>query len=446
MRQRLNAAKIDMDEQECRILNKTCQSYMPKYSAFLEGKYTMMKKCMVAKVRRKAGLPDDETGNPLRCYTNASESMNSVMKAEKNAFLRENPGVSKLSKLQFTRHVFESIHERQQEEVELAIAGLSEEYQLYSRASHLQVPVEVWFEWHEPERQAFIRKVNELSAEEILGKKEVPWPKADQAVRHEPEFLEPSVDLAQVLVTQFGYSSDNASFLEEEVRKLVNHPNAIQKKPSLESNSGSEFEVASNHSKTGRVQVTVYRDHTRCNCGRYRHDGICSHSLAIATKALILEQHFAFLSKKRKVANRSALAEHSVNHEVAGKKGGKNKFQYRQRNRNSCDRAEADAGQGYTEIHHNDHPFTLQMLSGVHKSCKSCDRDFCHKRRIIPFDLVVSHPERWYYPVNGDWSNKRATTRETTRYYHASKACILKRFPYFSADEYLRFHPILLLF
>ena len=93
LRKRLNAAKIDMDEQECRVLNKTCQSYMPKYSAFLEGKYTMMKKCMVAKVRRKAGLPDDETGNPVRCYTNASESMNSVMKAEKNAFLRENPQI-----------------------------------------------------------------------------------------------------------------------------------------------------------------------------------------------------------------------------------------------------------------------------------------------------------------------------------------------------------------
>ena len=93
---------------------------------------------------------------------------------------------------------------------------------------------------------------------------------------------------------------------------------------------------------------------------------------------------------------------------------------------------------GYSEIYDNDHPFTLQMLSEVHKSCKSCDRDFCHRRRIIPFDLVLSHPERWYYLINGDWSNKRASTRETTRYYHASKACILKRFAYFSAEEYLQ--------
>ena len=73
-------------------------------------------------------------------------------------------------------------------------------------------------------------------------------------------------------------------------------------------------------------------------------EAVHSASLSHIILARILEQHFAFLSKKGKVANQSALAEHSVNHEVAGKKGGKNKFQYRQRDRNSCDRAEADAG------------------------------------------------------------------------------------------------------
>ena len=311
--------------------------------------------------------------------------------------------MSKLSKLQFTRHVFESIHERQQEEVKMTIAGLSEEYELSSHAKYLQVPVDVWFDWNEQERRTYIRKVNDLSAEEILSRKEVPWPKDEnRAMQSEAEFLEPTVNVAQILESQFGYSADNASFLSNEVNKLLNHPNAIQRKPSMEINRDVEFEAASKHSKTGRVQVNVYSDHTRCSCGRYRHDGICSHSLAVATKAQIIEQHFAFLSKKRKVGNRSALAEHDVNHVVAGKKGGRNQFQYRPRDRNP-ERMAVDVSQhGYSEIYHNDHPFTLQMLSEVHKSCKSCDRDFCHRRRIIPFDLVLSHPEWWYYPINGD--------------------------------------------
>ena len=267
----------------------------------------------------------------------------------------------------------------------------------------------------------------------------MPWPKDGNLARQcETEFQEPSVDVAQVLETQFGYSADNAYFLRDEVRKLLNHPNAIQQKPSLEIDGENEYEVASKHSKTGSVQVKVYSDHARCRCGRYRHDGICSHSLAVATRAEIIEQHFVFLSKKRQVPNRSAVAEYAVNHEIAGKKGGKNKNQYKARYVDS-DRRETDASQhGYTEIYHNDHPFTLQMLAKEHRSCKSCDSDFCHKRIILPFNLVLSHPERWYYPINGDWANKKASTKETMRYYHASKACILKRFPYFTAEEYLK--------
>ena len=148
LKQRLNAAKAEMDDREKKILNKTSPSYVPRYSAYLKEKYDMMREHMIGKVRRKAGLPEDETGKPVRSYTNASESMKNSMKAERNSFLRHNPGVSKLSKLQCTRRIFESIHEREQEELKMAIAGLSEEYELSSHAKHLQVPVDVWFEWN----------------------------------------------------------------------------------------------------------------------------------------------------------------------------------------------------------------------------------------------------------------------------------------------------------
>ena len=121
LKQRLNATKPEMDEKERNILDSTRQT---KYGAFLEEKYSMIKKSMIGTARRKAGLPKDENGNPVHCYTNSSESMNHALKAEKNYFMRNNPGLSKLSKLQFTRHVFESIHERQQEELKLALPSL----------------------------------------------------------------------------------------------------------------------------------------------------------------------------------------------------------------------------------------------------------------------------------------------------------------------------------
>ena len=60
--------------------------------------------------------------------------------------------------------------------------------------------------------------------------------------------------------------------------------------------------------------------------------------------------------------------------------------------------------------------------------------DFCHRKKVIPFELIVSHKERWMYPVNGDWSNCRSSHQKTVRYYHAAKKCATNRFTYFSVD------------
>lgn len=90
--------------------------------------------------------------------------------------------------------------------------------------------------------------------------------------------------------------------------------------------------------------------------------------------------------------------------------------------------------QTYTDIHHNDNPFDLMFLLKEAKVCKSCDTDFCHRTKIIPFDLFFGHKECWHYPVNGDWANRKATTKETMRYYYTTKICILQRFPYFNWD------------
>ena len=83
-------------------------------------------------------------------------------------------------------------------------------------------------------------------------------------------------------------------------------------------------------------------------------------------------------------------------------------------------------------IFHNEKPFTLMFLTDGAKSCKSCHLDFCHRKKVIPFDLIFSHKERWMFFVNGDWSNCRPSRQETVRYYHATKKCLTNRFPFFS--------------
>ena len=38
------------------------------------------------------------------------------------------------------------------------------------------------------------------------------------------------------------------------------------------------------------------------------------------------------------------------------------------------------------------------------------------------------------YPVDRNWSNHKASQKETTRYYHTTRQCIMAWFPYFDVD------------
>lgn len=119
-------------------------TYQPQFSKYLEDRRELVGKKMALKYRRQAGLPNDAHGKPIRPYTNSSDAMNHVMSQTKVEYLSTNGRKQNgnLSKLEFTRHVFEEIHQGEQEELKLAVCGLSEKYQLANVAIHLLVPVD----------------------------------------------------------------------------------------------------------------------------------------------------------------------------------------------------------------------------------------------------------------------------------------------------------------
>lgn len=143
------------------------------------------------------------------------------------------------------------------------------------------------------------------------------------------------------------------------------------------------------------------------------------------------------MKKKSNKGGRTALAEQDVNKHTAGKKGARNKNSYRPERRNNSVAAVGSndqAGQIFTEIHHNENQFVLMLLPKDAKTCKTCDIAFCQRKQIIPFNMVFAHKERWMYPTDGDWSKAKASKKETTRFYHTMKKCIVQRFPYFNWD------------
>lgn len=230
-------------------------------------------------------------------------------------------------------------------------------------------------------------------------------------------FMETSVDQLQI---NFSYNAVNACNLKDQISSLLNQPYAMQRQPSL-GFTNYKFEVASKYSKTGRVQVTIYSDHAVCSCGRFHYDDFCAYSLAVADKCQILAKLFDFMKKKKAGKNRTEMAQPNVKLEVAAKKGGCNKFGYRPPRGSAAKQQANKPSLWYSALHHNSNRFYLQFLSSVPPNCthcKSCDVEFCKRKRVIPFDMVLSHRERWYYPVNGDWSNKKASQKETALYYH----------------------------
>ena len=64
----------------------------------------------------------------------------------------------------------------------------------------------------------------------------------------------------------------------------------------------------------------------------------------------------------------------------------------------------------YVEINHNDNPFIVRILPLL--ICKGCG----NRQRIMPYDLVLEHKERYCFPVDGDWKKKQATNKEASRY------------------------------
>ena len=439
LRQRLDLAKMEIERREREVLKREDEAYKPKFWSFLDEHFEMMGSHMVANVRKEAGMVVEDDGKPARCYSNNSESMNNVMRSAKETFLKENPSISQLNKIQFTRNVFEVVHAHQMEELHSAIAGLSDEYILADYATYLQVPADVWFEWTPQMREEYVRGVQKLSIEEMFKEKDVPWPTLETSGIDEPEFRPLDEDIVTHLVGSHGYSKENADALRKEVLKLLNHPSAIQRKASMQTGGVLQFEVASSGSKNGTLQVSVYSDHATCVCGRYKHDNICKHSLAVAAFKSIIAAHLDFIRKKsKKVCSRTALAEHDVRKETAGKKGGKNKYPYRPARSKATTSTSVSTEVAdtplYSEIYHNENSFELMFLSEDAIRCKSCHLDFCHKKKTIPFDVIFAHKERWMYPISGDWANCRPSNRETVRYYHSAKKCLMSRFPYFSKE------------
>ena len=97
----------------------------PGFWTYVHTHKMMMKKCMITTARIKVGMLNYELGKPLKSYTNQSESINNKLTHQKEDMAYNDK--ADMSKVQLTKNVWEEVDRHQQEELKLAICGISNE-------------------------------------------------------------------------------------------------------------------------------------------------------------------------------------------------------------------------------------------------------------------------------------------------------------------------------
>ena len=117
LKSKLTVLKDELEEEERRITGNE-----QHFWTYLSVNEKMMKDSMIAKSRRKAGMPSDSNGKPLRCYTNMAGSVNNKLTRQKEAVTRKEKSKDNLTKLEFVKEVWEEIDRQQQ--LELSKVGV----------------------------------------------------------------------------------------------------------------------------------------------------------------------------------------------------------------------------------------------------------------------------------------------------------------------------------
>ena len=179
-------------------------------------------------------------------------------------------------------------------------------------------------------------------------------------------------------------------------------------------------------------ECALYNDHVSCSCSSYKFNNLCKHSICVAEIAGILKEHLEYQKKspRRRVSSKSGLVEPAK--EVHAKKGGSNKNPWRPIRRATQATSQTSTDSPFTQIHHNNNnSFVLCFLADVPdaKECRQCRIEFTREQKITPFDIVLSHEEKWLYPDPNDASHKLPSVKHTTKFYCVRQTCMKSHFP-----------------
>ena len=114
-------------------------------------------------------MPLNAEGVSEMVYTNQSETVNSMLSAQKEEFgFRKKDDISKFMCI---KSVWMGVVQQQEDEIEKALYGQSDRFRLSNRANHLLVDVETWFGMDETRRKVYLKQFRQLTPKDMEAKK-----------------------------------------------------------------------------------------------------------------------------------------------------------------------------------------------------------------------------------------------------------------------------------
>ena len=250
---RILEAKKPLEAEELKLSGKET----PEFWSYLNSHKKMMKQNMIATARSKAGMPMDTSGKPVKCYTNQSESINNKLTRQKKALAKNDKSKVDLTKLQFTKEVWEEVDRHQQEELQSAICGLSNDYDLADIVVYSSVQVDEWFEMSEDQRKAYVNEFNKMRIDDAMKGKAI---RVNHVRTGEmSECKEFSLDVTTIFKS-FHVWTDGL------VATIVNAKDAVRPMPCMVADAKRKFLVAVNNCKRDMYKCTVFGDHVKITC------------------------------------------------------------------------------------------------------------------------------------------------------------------------------------
>ena len=215
---------------------------------------------------------------------------------------------------------------------------------------------------------------------------------------------------------------------------LLNTLNSIVRKP------GRTYKfLVSSKSQSILHTCVQNKFHVTCDCRGYRSKLSCHHSLAVAFKQNIFQNHLDWLNRQQKKTNKSAIL--SMKKPGIGQKGeGRPKSRLRTRRplstEDTMSTRDSDYDAVFTKYYHNNEKFRVIKKQTVRKDrykCWHCNQAFEEIIPGPPHNIVLWHRGAWEYPIDRDnpGPGKRISSSYTDYYYHIKRSCIRARYLYF---------------